>query len=71
MNYWGPSADFISDVEAELFIKAVLGRKSRKPHWLQDPRFSPLLPSFLSIMSSILRYNFPKLNVRVLGAKHQ
>ena len=64
MTYWDPNANCIADVEVGLFIKTVLGRKPGISHLLQDPRFSSLLPSFLSIVSSILSYNFLKSNVK-------
>lgn len=64
-------ANFKYDTEVELAIKAGPGRKPRKPHLPQDPTLSPPLPSFLSIMSSILSPNFPKSDARIVGAKHQ
>ena len=46
MAYWGPDANCTADVEVELFIKTVLGRKPGIFHLLQDPKFSPLLHLF-------------------------
>lgn len=70
MNDWGPYANFIYDVEIELSIKAVLGRKPEKPHLPQKPHIcSPT--AIFSTMSSILNSDFPKSDTRVLEAQHQ